>query len=311
MPTNRTTMTAWITAARPVAHGMIALPLLWGQALAWVATQQFDWLWFLIIQLFGAGCQIYCLYLNDYADEATDRLNRSYWLSGGSRVIPNGQLSGRQLYRASFVVLVGLLALSGLAYQLERSVMPALTLLAVGLGWSYSLPPLQSSYRGYGEFHQAISCGVVLPVMAFYLQSGSLAAFPWLLLFPVALLFFAGNIVTSLPDLVSDKRSNKRSYPVRHGYERAHKDAIAVLFIAYTLGFVVNQPWASYWLSNLTIFGPALLLLVNAQRIVLTEPEPVKTNPNLKRFILLLSLSQAWVMALWTGWLYWHGIAQP
>ena len=313
MPNNRYSLRPWLIAARPIAHGMIALPLLWGQGLALVSNAQFDWLWFAMIHLFGVGIQIYSLYLNDYADEATDRLNQSYWLSGGSRVIPDGQLSGRQLYFASLVVVFGLFLLSAVAYQYGRNAMPALTCLAAFLGWSYSLAPIKSSYQGYGELHQAISCGVVLPVIAFYMQSGSLANFPWLLLFPTGLLFFAGNIVTALPDQASDAQSNKQSYPVRHGHGQAQHDAIIMLVIAYALGVLLYAPWSDSWLGTFVIFAPAFLLLLPAQRAKQARAQDaikssVGSNDLDKRFILLLTLSQAWVMTLWTGWLFWDGV---
>ncbi|MGB1582129.1 MAG: prenyltransferase, partial [Nevskiales bacterium] len=200
---------------------MIAIPLLFGQALALVAGESFNWQWFALIHVFGLLCQIYILYLNDYADEALDRINQSYWLSGGSRVIPEGHLTGQQLYAASFIALGGLLVLSAVGYTLGRGWMPALTGLALVLGWSYSLAPIKASYRGYGELHQAFSCAVFLPVMGFYLQVGSLVAFPWALLLPLVLIFFAANIITALADATSDKLGGKQTYPVRHGDARA------------------------------------------------------------------------------------------
>ncbi len=291
---------AWMTAARPAAHPMIALPLLLGQALAWLITEQFSWYWLFICQLFGVLIQMYSLYLNDYADEAVDRLNQTYWLSGGSRVIPDGQLQGQQLYRAA-VVCAGLtVLLSALTYGSGRNWMPALTGLAIFLGWSYSMPPLQASYRGSGELHQAFSCGVTLPVIGFYLQSGNLGAVPWLALTPLALVFFASNIVTALPDIPADTQGGKRSYPVRHGAASARTHALLLSVTAVLLLFPINSMLLTWsWLVWLVV-GPALALLGIAG---LAQPfrEADTVDPGaLKRYMSLTMGSHAWLLLTWT-----------
>ena len=96
--------------------------------------QAFDWSWFVFCLFFGLLCQAYCLYLNDYADEALDRNNQDYWLSGGSRVIPDGYLSGQQLYRGA-LWLAGILVLLGLVVvTADRPWMPLLVAAALVLG---------------------------------------------------------------------------------------------------------------------------------------------------------------------------------
>ena len=127
---------------------MIFIPLLAGQALAFRIHGVFDWSWFFHLELYGILYQIYVLYINDYADEELDRDNHTYWLSGGSRVIPQGKLSGQALWIGSWVILCFLLAQAlywGVA--LQRPGMPLLMIGAVGLGWAYSLPPLRLSRR--------------------------------------------------------------------------------------------------------------------------------------------------------------------
>ena len=84
---------------------MISIPLLAGQALAFRIHGVFDWSWFFHLELYGILFQIYVLYINDYADEELDRDNHTYWLSGGSRVIPQGKLSGQALWIGSWIIL--------------------------------------------------------------------------------------------------------------------------------------------------------------------------------------------------------------
>ena len=74
---------AWIQAARPAADGMIFIPLLAGQALAFRIHGVFDWSWFFHPELYGILYQIYVLYINDYADEELDHDNHTYGCPAG------------------------------------------------------------------------------------------------------------------------------------------------------------------------------------------------------------------------------------
>lgn len=283
---------------------MIGLPLLWGQAVAFSVTGQFEWAWLVFILVFGAACQVHILYLNDFADEEVDKLNRNYWLSGGSRVIPDGQLSGQQLYRASFIALATMLLLGLLAAYFERIWMLPLAAAAALLGWGYSLKPIQSSYRGRGEIHQAICCGLLLPITAFYLQSGSFVAFPWFAVTPLMLMFFAGNIITALLDTTADKLGGKLTYPVRHGEHKARKDALLILAAAYLVGLLLAA--ASITWSALAIFAPGLGLLLYSMHKGLLATADSTNREQCKRFVILASASQVWVITLWIGILFWQ-----
>lgn len=300
---------SFVRAARPVAHGMIALPLLWGQALALLAGGRFEWSAFVAIHLFGMLCQIYILYLNDVADEAVDRETQGTWLSGGSRVIPQGGLNGAQLFRAALLALSGMIAVSLVsAFALDRPWMVALCALAAIAGWTYSLAPLRSSYRGSGEIHQALSCGVLLPLIAFYLQCGTLTGFPWALLIPMALLYYAGNLVTALPDVVADRRGGKLSFPVRHGEARAVRRIAWLLLPAYLTAIALSREWVSLFWMVVLVSGPALAILAVAAPTIRNASRITENPAACLRFATLTSASQAWMLTAWTSVLFWHAL---
>ncbi|MEO0952215.1 MAG: prenyltransferase, partial [Pseudomonadota bacterium] len=116
----------WVQAARPIAHPMIFVPLLIGQAFAFDNSGQFNGTLFLCALLFGALYQIYLLYTNDHADAAIDATNQQYWLSGGSRVLPEGKLTAAQLLNGARITLLVLVAFTVfLAVAAQRPLMPA------------------------------------------------------------------------------------------------------------------------------------------------------------------------------------------
>lgn len=307
MQSSARTAQSYIRAARPSAHGMIALPLLWGQALALLLTGQFSASMLIVILCFGVFFQIYILYLNDFADEDIDRNNHTFWLSGGSRVIPDALLSGQSLFVGALIAMVILALISVGSGLMGRPWMFLLGALALFVGWTYSLRPIRSSYSGFGEMHQALSCGALLPLTAYYLQLGSLEALVWPLLIPGCLIFFAGNIITALLDSPSDRDGGKRTYAVRHGERRARRDAVLILGSAYVAVAVLSGPWMSGPWPSVLVSGPALALLIYVVSSGLLSDADVANRSACKRFVLISTLSQAWVLTTWTGLFFWQG----
>ena len=290
----------WIQAARPAAHLMIFLPLFIGQVFVFHVYQQFSLTFFMYTLLFGALYQIFLLYLNDYADEAIDLTNEQYFLSGGSRVLPQGKLQPHDLLTGAKAALVVMLALSFyLAVFADRPWMPVGAALAIALCWAYNLRPLQLSYRGHGEILQGLGCGALLPLGGFYLQHGSLQEFPWIALAPLYLIFHAGNIVTALPDYRSDKEGHKNTHPVRHGERRARTTALILLAIAHVGVVLASLHLPPIGLAIMVL--PSGLMLVLIVKSGMLRKADAAQFPICKRFVTWVSASQAWLLGAWTG----------
>lgn len=295
-----TRLQAWVQASRPAAYAMILVPLLLGQAFALQDGGRFSATYFAYACLFGVLYQVYLLYTNDHADAAIDLTNRQYWLSGGSRVLPEGKLTAQQLRVGAGAALAILVALTVyLAAVAQRPWMPVLLLPAVALCWAYNRPPLQWSYRGYGEVLQGLGCGVVLPVIGYYLQLGNVHAFPWPLLVPLYLVFYAGNLVTALPYYASDRAGGKRTFPVRHGQRRGRTTAVVLLAAAYLGLSVLAQHLSLARLGIIVI--PSLLVLIGVVGSGLLRSADVADFPRCKTFVTWVSVSQGWFLFAWTG----------
>lgn len=299
-PLQPSTLRAWLQAARPLAQANIAPPLLVGQGLAFAAFGEFSWSRAALAFSFGVLDQLFIVFANDAADVEADRLNKTYnRFSGGSRVVPEGKLSPRSLAHAAFL-MVGLMALFSayLTLQLRLMWMLILCTLAVGLLWAYSFPPLRLSYRGGGELLQGLGVGVVLPVIGYYLQCGSLTGFPLPALLPLFLLGYAGNIVTSLPDVPGDRAAGKRSLPVRRGQMAARVQCVVVIAVAIGASRLVAPHTTLPTLAALLAL-PALCLLWGLRYI---KSADATEHAACLRFVLAcgaaISLTQlAWAFA--------------
>jgi len=277
-------LAAWVQAARPLAQANLAPALLLGQAVAYAVRGRFDPGALLLAQLFGVLDQLFILWVNDYADADTDALNRTFTpYSGGSRVVPEGKLTRADLGRGALVALVALLVLSGAVWLMQGNAATfLLTLFGIVLVWAYSLPPLQLAYRGHGELLQALGVGVVLPLFGYAMQSGDLAGLPPALPLGGALLGYAGNLTTCLPDQPSDAQSDKRSHAVRHGQRRTRLSSLAWLALGCAVLALGLPGLATGWRVACLALGLGPLLL----NLPLLRGCTADAGPDPKRFVV-------------------------
>ncbi len=275
---------AWIKASRPPAYVNTFFPTLLGQLLATNLSGTWDWTIFIWLAAINWFQQLYIVFWNDYADEAADRLNENYTpFSGGSRVLPDRQLTKQSLWWAGAVASIAVLICgSWLTVFAERDYM----LIFLIIGWlllvAYSLPPFRLNYRGGGEFLQMLGCAVVLPLMGYYAQLGTLADFPWPILLPFAIYHLASAIATTLADREADKIAGKNTLAVRLGIDRILQLINILVFIGPPGAFLTGH------------FASDLQVLMQILLPMLLFPVIIFTGRNLERFrsaLLVLNMA--------------------
>ncbi len=287
---------AWIQAARPLAQLNIALPLLLGQALAFAALGRFSLGWMYLTGLFGVVVQLVIVFVNDFADRETDKLNTTFSrFSGGSRVLPEGKLAPATLRSAALVALAALMAMSGGLAFAGRPWAPVLALAAALLVWAYNHPPLRLAYRGHGELVQGLGTGVVLPIVGYYFQAGTFAGLQWSALVPMLLLGYVGNILTALPDVPSDRASGKLSYPVRRGQWLARRHALELLAMAAAMSGLVLPGLPTVVVVLLAV----PVLAVAALAVPLLGSADAENGRECERFVLLTAGAAQLLVLLW------------
>lgn len=289
---------AWLQASRPLAQVNLVIPLWLGQALAFAYAGSFSLPILYAGQIFAGLLLLVIVFSNDYADRETDAGNVTYnEFSGGSRVLPEGRLRPADLRGAAWVALVGLAGLSlYLALWTGRIYTPLFVGAAALLVWIYNFPPVRLAYRGGGEVVQGLGTGVVLPLLGFYLQAGDLAAFPWLALVPLFLFGVVGNILTSLPDVPSDRHANKRSYAVRRGQWAARRHSLELLVMAALMGGLVVP---GLGLVAVALLAAPTLALV-ARCVPLLGSADAEQKDECRRFILLAAGAAHLQCVLWS-----------
>jgi 1,4-dihydroxy-2-naphthoate octaprenyltransferase len=180
--------------------------------------------------------QLMTHYANDYFDYDADlaNLTPTKW-SGGSRVLPNGELPRRVALIAAIVLaLIGFAVSAILARESGTWTLPTLIVIFV-LSWEYSAPPLRLSATGFGEVDTAIVVTGLVPWLGFYLHAPDLGGVSTLVLAigPLALLQIAMLLAIEFPDAAGDTKSGKRTLVVRLGVPRASQLYVGITTLAF------------------------------------------------------------------------------
>lgn len=211
----------YFRATRPRFFQASTLPVLIGSAWGYLEAGAFDIgacvLAVLASLLVHAGSNV----TNDVFDDLSgnDQVNRDriFPYSGGSRIIQNGILSGKQMARWA-AILLSLGVVAGLALTaIKGPTVIGLGLIGIILGVGYSLPLIRLSARGLGEIVIGINFGMLPVVGAAWLQSGQFSANAFLIALPIAMWVMAILLINEVPDARADRSVGRGTWVVRSG----------------------------------------------------------------------------------------------
>jgi 1,4-dihydroxy-2-naphthoate polyprenyltransferase len=208
---------AFFRLARPafLAGGFAGFAL--GAAVARYDGFPIGWTAYFWGQLIVTSFHLMVHFANDYFDRATDVLDtRTPW-SGGSGVLPAGELPPWiALFAARVCAAIGLLAT--LRAALTGDIVVAFIALAIaGLAWTYSAPPVRLLARGLGELDTIAVVALLVPLAGYAAFAHTLDAHAALATLPGICAMFAMMISVEIPDVVSDTTAGKRNLVVRWG----------------------------------------------------------------------------------------------
>lgn len=235
-------LAAFVRLGRPLFLGGGFVLYALGAAIAHATGHAIDGYRYALGQGAVTAFQLMVHYANDYFDLEADRANQTptRW-SGGSRVLPGGELPPRVALHAA-LVLAAIGAV--LALVLGGHALATLAVIFV-LAWSYSAPPLRLCATGLGELDTALVVTVLVPYLAFSLQGGTDLTLLALTIVPPALLQLAMLVAIEFPDAAGDAATNKRTLVVRLGAPAAARLYVAITALAFAwppLAHVLGLP---------------------------------------------------------------------
>lgn len=217
-------LVGWMKAYRPPFHTVGVFPFILGAVVASAAGSKLNW-WVLVLGSLAVMLIMGMTYtINEYFDFETDLINLEYnKFSGGSRVLPHGLLSRRQVFIAGIINMLLALAIGFVLVFYFRTGPWTLPLGIIGIlaGFFYTAKPVQLAYRGVGEIFIGFSYGWLPVLTGYYLQSGKFSLLAALISFPIAISIFEVIFINELPDYGSDKVSSKNNLVVKMGLEKS------------------------------------------------------------------------------------------
>ena len=220
----------WVLAARPKTLPAALAPVLVGTAVAWAAGG------------FRAGpaaaaalgallLQIGSNLANDVFDfeRGADREGRT----GPTRVTQAGLLTPSQV-RGGMVVVFGLALLVGIYLTVEAGwPVVVIGLAAIAAALAYTGGPFPLGYNGLGELFVMIFFGFAAVCGTAFVQAGFVPAAAWPAGFAAGCLATAILVVNNVRDIEQDRKSGKRTLPVRFGRSWGVAEFGTLVVLAY------------------------------------------------------------------------------
>jgi 1,4-dihydroxy-2-naphthoate polyprenyltransferase len=266
---NKGLVRAWIQASRLPFYVATFIPLFIGWVLAIQQQGQMRPGRFLLVFLGSFMVHLSTNLANDYFDHlvGTD----SGESIGGSRVIQEGKIAPRTMYR----VIVGLYALA-LGVALIVILGFKLYLLAVPIffaGFSsyfYVAPPVRYGYHGLGELFVGINMGPIMVVGTYWVITGHPGWAPFLISIPVGIMVALILYYQSLPDMKTDEAARKNTLAVKLGKKGALGGLILFFFVLYLTLFLlilfgVLSPWGLTFLITVPITTKIIHLVMKTE----------------------------------------------
>ncbi len=192
--------------------------------MAWSLEGRFDATYFTLTLIAALCLHAGTNMINDYFDFKSGcdlhPTYKEFWAPffGGSRLLPDGALTPRDVYIAS----VSCFALSGIIsgyLAIEKG--PVIILLGVIGVLSGYLYVTQLAPRGVGEIFVGLNFGPLMVLGSYYVQTQMISLKPLVASIPLGLLITAVLLINEVPDYDADKSVGKSTLVVRLGRRRA------------------------------------------------------------------------------------------
>jgi 1,4-dihydroxy-2-naphthoate octaprenyltransferase len=175
----------------------------------------------------------------------------------GGTIVRNG-VKPKIVLNLAFM-LYGISVLIGIYICMETSWILALVgVLSMMIGYFYTGGPYPIAYTPFGELFSGIVMGMLLILIAFYIQTGTVTTDAVLLSIPSMLLVAAIMLANNIRDLEGDKVGGRKTLAILVG----RSNAITVLMLFFVISYS--------WIIALIIFGHltpwALLVFLSGRK---------------------------------------------
>lgn len=215
---------------------------------------------------------------NEYYDFKRE-LDTENSIGIGGAIVRNG-VKPKTVLNLAFV-LYGISVLIGIYICIETSWLLALVgIVAMMIGYFYTGGPYPIAYTPFGELVSGVVMGMLLILIAFYIQTGTVTKEAVLLSIPSMLLVGGIMMANNIRDIEGDKLGGRKTLAILSG--RANAITILMLFFIVSYSWIIAliifghlTPWSL--IVFLSIRKPATAIAIFKKNI-----HPLKVNPAMK-----------------------------
>ncbi|WP_449537349.1 1,4-dihydroxy-2-naphthoate polyprenyltransferase [Ferdinandcohnia sp. Marseille-Q9671] len=274
-PSNR--FQVWWRLMRPHTLTASFVPVILGTVLAFPETE-INLPLFLVMLLACLLIQAATNMINEYFDYKRG-LDTAESVGIGGTIVRDG-VKPKVILNLAFIFF-GVSMLLGVYICLNSSWWLALIgTICMSIGYFYTGGPLPISSTPFGELASGFFMGLIIILLSFFIQTGTVTTVSVLIALPIMILVGAINMSNNIRDLDGDKKNGRRTLPILLGREKS----IKFLAFLFTISYL--------WIILLTFAGISplwsLLVLVSIPKAVqavkgfVGKSEPIQMMPAMK-----------------------------
>lgn len=282
----------WWKLTRPHTLTASFAPVFLGTMIA-LYTAKIDWLLFIAMLLACLLIQAATNMFNEYYDFVRG-LDSEESVGIGGAIVRNGVKPKTVMQLALLFYIIA--ALLGIYICYESSwLLLIVGAISMAVGYFYTGGPYPISSTPFGELFSGLFMGMLIVLIAVYIQVGSVPVFAILLSVPSALLVAAIMLSNNIRDLVEDTAGGRKTMAILVGRKNAITILASYFVISYLwiIGLVLFQiitPWSLLVLLSLKKPIHAIKLFKQTENPVQVAPAMKDTALTNTIFVFLLGI---------------------
>jgi len=267
----------WWQLTRPHTLTAAFVPVLLGTALAIQDTDIHFGLFFAMLiasLLIQAATNMF----NEYYDYKRG-LDHENSVGIGGAIVRHG-VRAKTVLNLAFG-LYGLSILLGIYICMNSSWwLAVIGLICMAAGYFYTGGPLPIAYTPFGEIVAGFFMGMLIILISFYIQTGTVSAVSILVSIPIVILVGAILLANNIRDLDGDKEFGRKTLAILLGRKGAIYLLAGMFIVSYTWVFIlILMGYTSAWLAIVVISAPKA---IKATKGFIGKTIPLQMMPAMK-----------------------------
>lgn len=267
----------WWQLTRPHTLTAAFVPVLLGTALA-IQDTNIHYGMFFAMLIASLLIQAATNMFNEYYDFKRGLDNEESVGIGGA-IVRNGIKPKTVIYLA--FGLYGISLLIGIYICMNSSWWLALIgLICMGVGYLYTGGPLPIAYTPFGEIVAGFFMGMMIILISFFIQTGTVTTTSVLVSIPILILVGAILLSNNIRDLDGDKEFGRKTLAILLGRNRAIQLLASMFIVSYAWVFIlIALNVISPWLAIVVLSAPKA---IKATKGFIGKTVPVTMMPAMK-----------------------------